>query len=385
MSDLQKTIARTFLEMAEGLESGSYGPRPKIALTGMGSEHGEENAMQAAIMASKRGVDVYYIGSLEAEGVTTVHVADDEEGHKKMEQMVESGEVDGAVTMHFPFPIGVSTVGRVVTPAKGKEMFIANTTGTSSGDRIEGMIKNTIYGIITAKACGVKDPTIGILNVDGARQTELALKELREGGYDFKWATSASADGGAVMRGNDVLQGTPDIMVMDSLTGNVMIKMLSAYTTGGSFESTGFGYGPGIGKDYNKLILIISRASGAPLIANAIEYAAQLVRGKVFEIARQEFEAAEKAGLSRILEARKAAAKGASAAAEEEVKCPSAEPCTASIPGIEVMDLEDAAKVLWKAGIYAETGMGCTGPLVMMSEANHDKAVELLKGAGYIG
>lgn len=385
MSDLQKTIARTFLEMAEGLESGSYGPRPKIALTGMGSEHGEENAMQAAIMASKRGVDVYYIGSLEAEGVTTVHVADDEEGHKKMEQMVESGEVDGAVTMHFPFPIGVSTVGRVVTPAKGKEMFIANTTGTSSGDRIEGMIKNTIYGIITAKACGVKDPTIGILNVDGARQTELALKELCEGGYDFKWATSARADGGAVMRGNDVLQGTPDIMVMDSLTGNVMIKMLSAYTTGGSFESTGFGYGPGIGKDYNKLILIISRASGAPLIANAIEYAAQLVRGKVFEIARQEFEAAEKAGLSRILEARKAAAKGASAAAEEEVKCPSAEPCTASIPGIEVMDLEDAAKVLWKAGIYAETGMGCTGPLVMMSEANHDKAVELLKGAGYIG
>ena len=385
MSDLQKTIARTFLEMAEGLESGSYGPRPKIALTGMGSEHGEENAMQAAIMASKRGVDVYYIGSLEAEGITTIHVADDEEGHKKMEQMVENGEVDGAVTMHFPFPIGVSTVGRVVTPAKGKEMFVANTTGTSSGDRIEGMIKNTIYGIITAKACGVKDPTVGILNVDGARQTEMALNQLREGGYDFKWATSARADGGAVMRGNDVLQGTPDIMVMDSLTGNVMIKMMSAYTTGGSFESTGFGYGPGIGKDYNKLILIISRASGAPLIANAIEYAAQLVRGKVFEVAKKEFEAAEKAGLNRILEARKAAAKGASAAAEEEVKCPPAEPCTASIPGIEVMDLEDAAKVLWKAGIYAETGMGCTGPLVMMSEANHEKAVELLKGAGYIG
>ena len=336
-------------------------------------------------MASKRGVDVYYIGSLEAEGITTIHVADDEEGHKKMEQMVENGEVDGAVTMHFPFPIGVSTVGRVVTPAKGKEMFVANTTGTSSGDRIEGMIKNTIYGIITAKACGVKDPTVGILNVDGARQTEMALNQLREGGYDFEWATSARADGGAVMRGNDVLQGTPDIMVMDSLTGNVMIKMMSAYTTGGSFESMGFGYGPGIGKDYNKLILIISRASGAPLIANAIEYAAQLVRGKVFEVAKKEFEAAEKAGLSRILEARKAAAKGASAAAEEEVKCPSAEPCTASIPGIEVMDLEDAAKVLWKAGIYAETGMGCTGPLVMMSEANHEKAVELLKGAGYIG
>lgn len=383
MSNLEKTIAKTFLQMAEGLESGSFGIRPRIALTGMGSEHGEENAMQAALMAAKRGVDVYYIGSLEAEGVTTIPVANDDEGHKKMEELVEQGQVDGAVTMHFPFPIGVSTVGRVITPARGKEMFVATTTGTSSSDRIEGMIKNAIYGVITAKACGVKEPTVGILNVDGARQTEMALNQLREGGYDLHWATSARADGGAVMRGNDVLQGTPDVMVMDSLTGNVMIKMMSAYTTGGSFEATGYGYGPGIGMDYEKLILIISRASGAPLIANALEYAAQLVRGKVFEVAKREFAAAEKAGLSKILAARKAASKPAEA--EEEVKCPPAEPCTASIPGIEVMDLEDAAKVLWKNGIYAETGMGCTGPLVMMSEANLEKASQLLKAAGYIG
>ena len=41
MSDLQKTIAQAFMQMADGLESGSFGPRPKIALTGMGSEHGE--------------------------------------------------------------------------------------------------------------------------------------------------------------------------------------------------------------------------------------------------------------------------------------------------------------------------------------------------------
>jgi len=384
MSNLEKTIAKTFLEMAEGLENGSYGIRPKIALTGMGSEHGEENAMAAARMAAKRGVDVYYIGTLEAEGVTTVKVSDADEGHRKMEQMVESHEVDGAVTMHFPFPIGVSTVGRVVTPGKGKEMFIANTTGTSSADRIEGMIKNAVYGIIAAKAGGVENPTVGILNVDGARQTEMALRQLQEGGYDFRFAESARADGGAVMRGNDVLQGTPDILVTDSLTGNVLIKMLSAYTTGGSFEATGYGYGPGIGKGYEKLILIISRASGAPLIANALEFAAQLVRGKVFDVAKREFDKAEKAGLNKILEARKASAKPA-AAAEETVKAPPAEPVTASIPGIEVMDLEDAVQLLWKAGVYAESGMGCTGPLVMMSEANYGKALEILKKAGYVG
>ncbi|MBS1479307.1 MAG: glycine reductase [Christensenellaceae bacterium] len=382
MANVEAIIAKSFLKMAEGLENGSFADRPKIALTGMGSEHGEENTIAAAKMAAARGVDVYYIGTLTAEGVTTVPVADEEEGHKKMEQMVESGEVDGAVTMHFPFPIGVSTVGRAVTPARGREMFIANTTGTSSGDRIEGMILNAVDGIIAAKACGVQNPTVGILNVDGARQTEMALNQLKEGGYEFQWANSARADGGAVLRGNDVLQGTPDVLVTDSLTGNVLIKMLSAYTTGGSFEATGFGYGPGIGRDYEKLILIISRASGAPLIANALQYAAELVRGRVFSVARAEFDRAEKAGLSRILAARKAAQKPQ--AAEEEVKLPPAEPCTASVAGIEVMDLEDAAKVLWKAGIYAETGMGCTGPLVMMSEANHAKALEILRKVGYV-
>ncbi len=382
MANVETIIAKSFLKMAEGLENGSFADRPKIALTGMGSEHGEENAMAAAKMAASRGVDVYCIGTLTAEAVTTVPVANEEEGHKKMEQMVESGEVDGAVTMHFPFPIGVSTVGRAVTPARGREMFIANTTGTSSGDRIEGMILNAVDGIIAAKACGVKNPTVGILNVDGARQTEMALNQLKEGGYEFQWANSARADGGAVLRGNDVLQGTPDVLVTDSLTGNVLIKMLSAYTTGGSFEAAGFGYGPGIGRDYEKLILIISRASGAPLIANALQYAAELVRGQVFSVARAEFDRAEKAGLSRILAARKAAQKPQ--AAEEEVKLPPAEPCTASVAGIEVMDLEDAAKALWKAGIYAETGMGCTGPLVMMSEANHAKALEILRKAGYV-
>ncbi len=382
--NIQKMIAETFLEMAQGIESGSYGKRPKIALTGMGSEHGEENSMAAAVMAAKDGIDVYYIGTLEAEGVTTVKVADDEEGHKKMEEMLESGAVDAAVTMHYPFPIGVSTVGRVITPAKGKEMFIANTTGTSSADRIEGMIKNAVYGIIAAKACGVADPSVGILNVDGARQTEKALKELADGGYPIRFAESTRADGGCVMRGNDLLQGAPDIMVTDSLTGNVLVKMMSAFQTGGSFEATGYGYGPGIGEGYDKLVMIISRASGAPVIAGALRYAAQLVRGKVFEIAAREFTAAKKAGLENILKARKAAAKPA-AAAEEEVKAPPAEIVTAQIPGIEVMDLEDGVQALWKQGIYAESGMGCTGPIIRVSEANLGKAKEILASEGYIG
>ena len=381
--NIQKMIAETFLEMANGIESGSFGKRPKIALTGMGSEHGEENSMQAAMMAAKDGVDVYYIGTLEAPGVTTVKVKDDEEGHAKMEELLTNGEVDAAVTMHYPFPIGVSTVGRVITPGRGREMFIANTTGTSSTDRIEGMVKNAIYGIISAKACGYENPTVGILNVDGARQTESILKELSDNGYPISFAESARADGGCVMRGNDLLQGTPDIMVTDSLTGNVLVKMMSAFSTGGSYEATGYGYGPGIGEGYDRLVMIISRASGAPLIAGAIKYAAQLIRGNVFDVASKEFAAAEKAGLKKVLETRKAAAKPAASVAEE-VKEPPKEVVTEAIAGIEVMDLEDGVRALWKQNIYAESGMGCTGPIIMVSEANYEKAFGILKEEGFI-
>ncbi|WP_346910008.1 glycine/sarcosine/betaine reductase complex component C subunit alpha [Faecalicatena orotica] len=387
--NIQKMIADTFLQMAEGLETGSFSKRPKIALTGMGSEHGEANAMEAAIAAAKDGIDVYYIGTLESEengnssgNVITVKVEDEEAAHKKMEELLKEKKVDGAVTMHYPFPIGVSTVGRAVTPGRGREMYVATTTGTSSADRIEGMIKNAIYGIIAAKACGNAEPTVGILNVDGARQTEIALKQLKDNGYHINFAESARADGGCVMRGNDVLQGTPDIMVCDSLSGNILIKMLSSFTTGGSYEASGYGYGPGIGEGYDQLVMIISRASGAPLIAGAIRYAAQLVKGRIFEVAAAEFAAANKAGLADILAARKASDK--SAVAQEVVTAPAKEVVTAQIAGIEIMDLEDGVQALWKIGVYAESGMGCTGPIILVADANLAKAKEELKKGGYI-
>ena len=379
---IEKIIADTFLDMAVGLETGVIGKRPKIALTGMGSEHGEENAMAAALEAARDNIDVYYIGSLEAKGVTTIKVKDDEEGHKKMEEMLKSGEIDGAVTMHFPFPVGVSTVGRSITPETGKEMFLANTTGISNLDRVCGMVLNTISGIITAKACGIENPSIGILNIEGARQVEKALLQLNENGYPINFSESRRSDGGCTMRGNDVIQGNPDVMVMDTLTGNVLSKMLSSYSTGGSFEAVGYGYGPGIGEGYNQLVMIVSRASGKPVIANAIRYAAQLVRGDVFGVAKTEYAAAKKAGLNNILEGVKAANKPADS--EEEVKEPPKEVVTAQIPGIEVMDLEDAVKALWKIDIYAESGMGCTGPIIRVSDEKLGAAEAELKKCGYL-
>ena len=233
---IKKMIAETFLEVADALETGRYGKKAVIGFACEGSEHGQENIDRAFELAVRKGLTPYMI-----EG---------EDIHKKMEELLESGEIDAAVTMHYPFPIGVSTVGRVVTPGKGKQMFIANTTGTSAAERIEAMIRNTIAGIITAKACGIKNPTVGILNVDGARQCEGALKELQANGYDIHFAESSRADGGCVMRGNDLLVGACDVMVTDSLTGNILMKMMSSYCTGGSYEAVGYGYGPGIGEGY---------------------------------------------------------------------------------------------------------------------------------------
>lgn len=366
---IKEMIAKTFVEIADAIETGSFGKQPVIGVAVSGTEHGMDNIYAGVRLAEKKGCKAVVI-----EG---------EDAHKKMEAMLDAGEIDGAVTMHYPFPIGVSTIGRVITPGMGREMYIAATTGTSSTDRVEGMVKNTIYGIIAAKASGVENPTVGIANVDGARQTEKALLKLKEGGYDITFATSSRADGGIVMRGNDLLEGTADVMVMDSLTGNLMMKIFSAYTTGGSYESLGYGYGPGIGKDYDKVIMIVSRASGAPVIAGAIEYASQLLAGKVYEVSKAEFAAAEAAGLNAILEGVKEKKGGEAETAE--VKCPPKEVVTAEIHGIEVIDLDDAAKALWAEGIYAETGMGCTGPVILISEANEEKARQILAEKDFIG
>ena len=301
-----------------------------------------------------------------------------------MDEMLLSGDLDAAVTLHYNFPIGVSTVGRVLTPSLGRKVYIANTTGTSDTDRVAAMLKNTVLGIATAKACGKPNPTVGILNLDGARGVERALNKLRDGGYEIHFSESARADGGVVLRGNDLLQGVADVMVMDSLTGNVMIKMLSAYQSGGSYEAIGDGYGPGVGPGYDRIVGIISRASGAPVIAGAIRYMAACARGDLLEKVRAEFEAAKRAGLDAILASIAEAEKPAVGDAPLRVPPPPEKIVTEEIPGIEILVLEDAVQALWKVGIYAASGMGCTGPIVLVAPEDSEKAREVLKEAEFL-
>ena len=193
---------------------------------------------------------------------------------------------------------------------------------------------------------------------------------------------SLRADGGAVMRGNDLLAGTPDVMVCDSLTGNLLVKVFSSFTTGGNYETVGAGYGPGIGENYDKLVNIVSRASGAPLIAEALRFCATCAENKVLDIARDEFKAANKAGLKEFID--KTTKKASKPQEEEEIKMPPKKVVTFSIAGIDILELENACRSLWKEDIYSESGMGCTGPIVLVSDEDGLKAQEVLKKAEFI-
>lgn len=387
MSDnnIKGMIGKVFNDIADAMQTGQFGERVRVGITVAGSELGIDNIVKGAEMAQARdnSIEVVLIGPKVDSKLTQYNVEGEDAQHKKMEELLDSGEIGACITMHYNFPIGVSTVGRVVTPGQGREMFLATTTGTSSPHRVEAMVKNGIYGIIAAKAMGIKEPTVGILNVDGARQVERAFKELNSKGYPVNFTESGRADGGSVMRGNDLLTGTPDIMINDTLTGNLLMKVFSSFSTGGSYEAQGFGYGPGIGEDYDRTILILSRASGTPVVANAIGYAASLVRGNVINIAKEEFEKANKAGLKDILKGLTKDTKKVEAKEEETVEAPPAETVTGTINGIDIMELEDAVQALWKEGIYAESGMGCTGPIVMVNEAKLSEAIKALAKAGY--
>lgn len=375
----KKIIGETLLEIANAIESGEFGKKIKIGLTTLGSEHGVDNLVNGAHLAKSNLFDIVLIGPKVETDLEVVEVNCEKDMHTKMEELLDSKYIDAAVTMHYNFPIGVSTVGRVITPGKGKEMILATTTGTSATNRIEAMIRNAIYGVATAKSIGIRNPKVGILNVDGARQVEKYLKQLRDNGYDIEFADSIRSDGGCVMRGNDLLAGAPDVMVCDTLSGNIFMKVFSSFTTGGDYEGSGYGYGPGVGEEYNRKILILSRASGSPVVSNALKYAYDVVKGNVSEVAKNEFIKAKDSKFDEVISSIiKKEVKN-----NEEVNMPEKQVVTTQISGIDIMDLEDAVKELWKNGVYAESGMGCTGPIILVNEAKGEDAVQILLKAGY--
>lgn len=381
--EANKEVAAVFNELADAIESGQFGSKQRIALTTPGSEHGSSELLEGVRKLIRKRSDIQPV-IIGEEGIENFehHYADClDDAHRIMEELFTKDAIDGAVTLHYNFPMGVATVGRVIAPASGDEMIIATTTGTAATDRVEAMVRNALAGIASAKASGIDNPEVGVLNVEGARKVEQALNKLKDNGYEFKFATSARSDGGSVMRGNDLLLGSTDVMVCDTLTGNILMKLFSASQSGGNIEVSGYGYGPGLGPDQDNLIGIVSRASGAPVVAGAMEYLADAAKNNLTAIYNKELQAAKKAGLKDIL----AGLKPKTKTETEAVKAPDKKQTGAEIAGIDVLDIETAKETLWAESIYAETGMGCTGPVIMINEEDQANAREILKKSGFIG
>ena len=382
MSDtIKKLVGDALNEIIESAKNG--GRKIRVGLMASGSEHGSAEIARGARMALQNSGNVIpvLIGP-KIKGFEDLEYieCDEAEIPSKLEECVKNGDVAGAVAMHFPFPLGVTTIGRVFTPGRGRPMILASTTGTSSTVRGEAMLRNAVYGIAVAKSLGISSPTVGILNVDTAQPVFRALSRMKEKGYDITFGESTRADGGSVLRGNDILSGAVDVCVTDTLTGNVLVKMFSSFTTGGSYEASGWGYGPSCGENWSNVVSIVSRASGAPVIANALTFTASVIIGGLPEKVAEELKSARKAGLDDEIEGLTPKA----AKAEDEVKAPPAEPTDDELHGIDVLEIDNAVKVLWKEGIYAESAMGCTGPVIKMPARHMEKAAEILKANGYL-
>ncbi len=382
MIDKRKFIGEALAELVEQASTG--GPKVPVGLLATGSELGTEELLRGAVLAMEQDprLQVVAIGA-KAPGygnlqwIETPGSETDVAG--AMESALTDGRIGGAVALHYPFPMGVTTIGRVLTPGRGRPLIIASSTGMSATSRVEAMLRNAIYGIAVAKSLGMGKPTVGVLNVDGAPSVQRALGRLVEGGYGVHFANSVRADGGSLLRGNDLLAGAADVCVCDTLTGNVLMKLFSAFNTGGAYEALGWGYGPSVGENWGRVVSIISRASGAPVIANALCYTASVIRGKLVQHVRTELAAAKSAGFDEII-----AAMASTPARTEEVKAPPQQPTDSEIHGIDVLSIEAAVKELWKAGIYAESGMGCTGPVVKVSSSLVERSKELLTKSSYL-
>lgn len=378
--NLNKMISNSFVKIADFLERKEIINDYTVGVTTLGSELGLDFIVQAAEEAKRKlNINVVLIGPKVETELPIFEVNSEEETHKKLEELLKNKEIDAVVTMHYSFPIGVSTIGRVISPM-GKEFFIATTTGTTSTNRVEGMVRNAIYGNIVAKCCGIKKPTVGILNIEGAKEVAKQLKKVQDLGYDITFGESQRGDGGVFLRGNDLITGSCDVVVTDSLTGNILMKLFGASTSGGKEEVIGYGYGPGIGFSYENKVFIVSRASGKNVIKGAIEYAVDVLKGNINQVLKEEEKKLDKLKFNELLKENN---KTKNKIETKEIELEK-EVVTAQIPGIDIMELDDAVEYLKQNKVYSEAGMGCTGPIIMVNEAKEELAIEILKKGEFL-
>ncbi|NMR89779.1 glycine reductase, partial [Vibrio parahaemolyticus] len=99
--NVKKTVAKIFNEIADTLETGQYGPKIRVGVTTLGSEHGISNVVKGAELAQDRNktIEVVLIGPKVESSLTQIIVDNEDEAYKKMEEMLDNNEINSCVTM----------------------------------------------------------------------------------------------------------------------------------------------------------------------------------------------------------------------------------------------------------------------------------------------
>jgi betaine reductase len=341
--------------------------RIRLGLLVSGSERGEDEIRKGAEEAMKAdpALEILFCGSRGTE----------QTGKAELDQAFASGSVDGALAFHYPFPVGTATSAPCVYQASGKPFFLATTTGTSAPERVAALVLNGIQGTAAAKAAGITLPSVGFLNLDDARKALAVFTELVRNGYGA--SVTGSVRGDELLRGNDLLRGNADVIVCDTLTGNLIVKLFGSASTRGEVEDAGSGYGVGIGKT-DRAVAIVSRASSAGVVAAALRGDGPDGARERSRRLRRRTRGGRGRGIIRSARGRNRRNGGKTghglrrktACVKREKNAPRGprkKPVTKEIAGIDILLLEEAAARLIECGLYCEAGMGCTGPVLLVA------------------
>lgn len=95
-NQVRSMIGEVFNEIADAMRTGEFGKRVKVGLTILGSEHGTEELVKGASMAANKYSDfeIVLIGPKADTGLRIVEADNEEEMYKKMDELLENGELD---------------------------------------------------------------------------------------------------------------------------------------------------------------------------------------------------------------------------------------------------------------------------------------------------
>ncbi|MER3442667.1 MAG: phosphate acyltransferase PlsX [Meiothermus sp.] len=227
-----------------------------IALDAMGGDYAPRETVAGAVMAAKEGVPVVLVGqkaALEAELAkhsATLPVVDTPdfirmEDHatdvrKRKEasinvcmKLLKAGEAGAVVAMGHTgatLASALFTLGRikgverptllVEMPSEKGRVFLADG-GANADCRPSFLVQFAVMATAYARANGVAEPTVGLLNIgeedEKGDQLRLETFPLLKATPDIRFVGN--------VEGRDVFKGTSDVVVTDGFTGNVVLKL----------------------------------------------------------------------------------------------------------------------------------------------------------------